>query len=524
MPTGYFALVLHAHLPFVRHPEDPTVMEEQWLYEAITGTYLPLIQMFEGLISDHVPYRATVSLSAPLLTMLTDDLLKLRYAEHLDKLIELAEKEIDRTKPEPHYNRLAHMYHDRFQSLRHTWRSHEGDLVKAFRMLQYAGRVEVITSTATHAFFPLMDRNWANIRAQVHVAADLYERHFGCRPRGMWLGECGYVPGVDELLREAAIRYFFVDSHGVLFADRRPVYGVYAPLYCPSGVAAFGRDMESSEPVWSAKEGYPGDRHYRDFYRDIGFDLAYEYVRPYLPPTGERVATGLKYHRVTGAGDRKEPYDPALARATAARHAAHYVGFCAGETARLAETFDRPPLLTVPFDAELFGHWWHEGPLWLELLCREIATDARLRLVTPDEYLDAYPTNQVTEPNPGTWGARGHHEVWLTEANDWIYRHLHHAAQRMVVLARRHATAEGAVRRALDQAARELMLAQASDWPFMISRGTTVAYATKRVTDHLARFTRLADDVDRDTIDVAWLDAIAAADALFPTVDYRVFA
>ena len=133
MATGYFSLVLHAHLPFVRHPEDPTVMEEQWLYEAITGTYLPLLQMFEGLIHDNVPYRCTVSLSAPLITMLTDDLLKLRYAQHLDKLIELAEKEIERTRPEPHYNRLAHMYNDRFRSLRDTWRSHEGDLVRAFK-------------------------------------------------------------------------------------------------------------------------------------------------------------------------------------------------------------------------------------------------------------------------------------------------------------------------------------------------------------------------------------------------------
>ena len=194
MATGYWALVLHAHLPFVRHPEDPTVMEEQWLYEAITGTYLPLLQTFEGLVADHVPFRVTVSLSAPLITMLTDDLLKQRYAEHLDKLIELTEKEIERTKPEPHYQRLAHMYHDRFQSLRHTWRCHDGNLVLAFKRLQDAGRVEVITSTATHAFFPAMDRNWSNIRAQVHVAADLFEKHFGHRPRGMWLGECGYVP------------------------------------------------------------------------------------------------------------------------------------------------------------------------------------------------------------------------------------------------------------------------------------------------------------------------------------------
>ncbi len=136
MAKGYFALVLHAHLPFVRHPEDPTVMEERWLYEAISGTYLPLLQVFEGLVADGIPFRATVSLSAPLITMLTDDLLKERYAEHLDDLIVLAGKELERTRPEPHYHRLAQMYWDKFHGLRHTWRCHEGDLVQAFRKLQ----------------------------------------------------------------------------------------------------------------------------------------------------------------------------------------------------------------------------------------------------------------------------------------------------------------------------------------------------------------------------------------------------
>src|SRR6266545_4091576 len=186
MATGYLAIVLHAHLPYVRHPEDPTVMEEQWLYEAITGTYLPLVQLFEGL--------------------LTDDLLKERYAARLDKLIELAGKELERTRSEPYYQRNAQMYMDRFQSLRHTWRCHSGNVVSAFRRLQDAGVIEVITSTGTHPYFPNMDRNWAAMRAQVQVAANLYEKHFGHRPQGMWLGECGYVPGVDELLREAGIR------------------------------------------------------------------------------------------------------------------------------------------------------------------------------------------------------------------------------------------------------------------------------------------------------------------------------
>ena len=149
MARGFLSIVLHAHLPFVRHPERTDVLEELWLHEAITGTYLPLLQAFEGLVTDGVPFRCTVSLSAPLISMMTDDLLKTRAAAHIDKLIELAEKELDRTRPEPHYHRLAQMYCDRFRSLRYTWRCHDGDLVRAFRKLQDAGRLEVITSTAT---------------------------------------------------------------------------------------------------------------------------------------------------------------------------------------------------------------------------------------------------------------------------------------------------------------------------------------------------------------------------------------
>src|SRR5512134_3572886 len=355
MARGFLSVVLHAHLPFVRHPERTDVLEELWLHEAITGTYLPLLQAFEGLVTDGVPYRCTVSLSAPLISMMTDDLLKTRYAQHLDKLIELADKELERTRPEPHYNRLAQMYADRFRSLRHTWRCHDGDLVAAFRKLQEAGRVEVITSTATHAFFPLMDRNWAAIRAQVHVAADLYEEHFGCRPPGMWLCECGYVPAVDELLREAGIRYFFVDSHAILFADRRPVYGVYAPIYCATGVAAFGRDTESSEQVWSAKHGYPGDPHYRDFYRDIGFDLPLDYIGPHIHAEGHRMATGFKYHAITH--DKlhdKWVYDPEVARGKAGLHASNFRGNMEKQVQRLRAGMDRPPIVVSPYDAELY--------------------------------------------------------------------------------------------------------------------------------------------------------------------------
>ena len=526
MPAGYFALVLHAHLPFVRHPEDATVMEEQWLYEGITGTYLPLMQMFEGLIADGIPYRCTVSLSAPLITMLTDDLLKERYARHLDRLIELAAKELERTRPEPHYQRLAQMYWDRFQSIRHTWRCHDGDLVRAFRRLQEAGRVEVITSTATHAFFPLLDRNWAALRAQVHVAADLYERHFGGRPRGMWLAECGYVPGVDELLREAAIRYFFVDTHGILLADRAAVYGSYAPVYCRTGVAAFARDPESSQQVWSAREGYPGDRHYRDFYRDIGFDLPAEHIASFIHPAGHRTYTGIKYHAITHDQlHDKWVYDPDIARRRAAEHAEHFRTARQRQVEVVAGRMDRPPIVVSPYDAELFGHWWYEGPVFLGDLFRQLHYDQQaVEAITPGDYLDRHPTSQVATPSASSWGFKGYSGYWLDESNAWIYRHLHAAGERMVELAHRHPAATGLVKRALDQAARELMLMQSSDWPFIMRTGTTVSYATRRMDEHILRFNRLYDELKAGRVTERWVAEIEAMDNVFPHLDYRIYA
>ncbi len=527
MATGYFSLVLHAHLPFVRHPEDPTVMEERWLYEAITGTYLPLLQQFEGLVADGIPFRCTVSLSAPLITMLTDDLLKVRFAEHLDDLIELAEKEVDRTKHEPHYQRLAHMYRDRFANMRHTWQCHEGDLVRAFRRLQEQGRLEVITSTATHAFFPLMDANWSAIRAQVHTAADLYEKHFDRRPLGMWLGECGYVPGVDEILREAAIRYFFVDSHAILFADRRPVYGVYGPVHTPSGVAAFGRDTESSEQVWSAKSGYPGYPLYRDLDRDIGFDLPMDYIGPHVHPEGHRMYTGFKYHAITH--DRlhdKWVYDPDAARGKAGLHASHFRGNMEKQAQRLRAHMDRPPIIVSPYDAELYGHWWYEGPLFLGDLFRQLHHDQNeLEAITPGDYLLRHPTNQLASPCPSSWGLKGYNEQWLNETNAWTYRHVHAAGERMVELARRHVrTSDPLTVRALNQAARELMLAQSSDWTFIMSTGTTVPYATRRFEEHIHRFNQLYTDLTKGELEEPYVTALEGRDNIFPDVDYRIYA
>ncbi len=519
--------MLHAHLPFVRHPEEDYFLEENWLYEAITETYIPLLEVYERLVNDGVDFRVTMSLTPPLIAMLRDPLLQERYIRHIDRLIELAEKEMERTSYQPHYHGLALMYWQRFKDAKTLFESTYGrDLVSAFKKFQDLGVLEIIASAATHGFLPNMNMNPASVRAQIQIGVDVYKKVFKRRPRGFWLPECGYYPGVDEFLKEAGIRYFFIDSHGIMHADPSPRYSVYAPLYCPSGVAAFGRDWESSKQVWSSKEGYPGDHDYREYYRDIGFQLEYDYIKPYIHPAGIRINTGIKYWRITGESEYKEAYRPDWAREKAAQHAGNFMFNREKQVEHLSVHMDRQPIIVAPYDAELFGHWWFEGPLWIEFLARKMCYDQNIvKMTTPSEYLARYPINQMAYPSASSWGWKGHNEYWLEGSNDWIYRHLHMAQTRMAELGKTYSgylgktTRSKKIKRALNQAARELLLAESSDWPFIMKTGTMVPYAHKRIKQHLSRFNRIYKDLKNSTLDDDWLKEVEWRDNIYHDLD-----
>jgi len=525
---GYLAIVLHAHLPFVRHPEYDEFLEEDWLYEAITETYIPLLEVFTGLKRDGVDFRITMSLTPPLCEMLSDDLLRSRYLRRIDRLIALSEREVERTRRSDNdFHEAACMYRDKFAKTKKLFLEEAGgDLLSVFRALQEAGNLEVITCPATHAFLPNLATP-QGVRAQVSIAVENYRKHFGREPRGMWLAECAYFEGLEEYLAEAGIKYFFTDSHGILYGSPRPKYGTYAPVFCPNGVAAFGRDMESSKQVWSSEEGYPGDHHYREFYRDLGFDGHYDYIRPYLHGDGIRRNIGIKYHRITGNVDlhQKQPYSPSLARQRAAEHAGHFMFNRQHHLKWLHGELGRKPIVVSPYDAELFGHWWFEGPDFLDFLLRKLAFDQKdIEPVTPAEYLSRHRKNQVIQPVFSSWGDKGYAEVWINGSNDWIYRHLHYAEEKMVSLARRFSDPQPLVRRALNQAAREVLLAQASDWAFIMTTGTMVSYAEKRTREHVYNFLRLAGEVEQDRIDTYWLEWLESKNNIFSEIDYRVFA
>lgn len=526
MAKGFLSLVLHAHLPYVRHPEYENFLEEDWLFEAITETYIPLLDVYEGLVRDNIEFKFTMSITPPLAHMLTDSLLQERYIRYLNKHIELGHREIERTKFQPEFNETAKVYLSKLEHIREVFiNKYKKNLVEAFKQFQDMGHLEIITCGATHGFLPLLELNKNVVNAQIAVAKQSYIEHFGRPPKGIWNGECGYYVGLEDILKKHNIRFFFVDTHGILHADKRPKYGVYAPLYTPNGVAVFGRDIESSQSVWSSKVGYPGDPNYREFYRDIGFDLSYDYIKDYIHPDGIRIMTGFKYYKITGSTEHKEPYNYTSAVEKAAEHAGNFMFNREKQIEYLASIMDRQPLIVSPYDAELFGHWWYEGPHFIDFLARKIHHNQdNIKLISPSDYLEMYPKNQKATPSVSSWGQKGYGEVWLEGSNDWIYRHLHKIGDRMVELANKYYdTQNPMLKRALNQCAREVLLAQSSDWAFIMKTGTMVEYAHKRTKDHVNRFNDLYESIMSSGINNSYLENYEWKDNIFPNIDFRIY-
>ena len=521
---GYLNFVLHAHLPFVRHPEHERFLEEDWFFEAITETYIPLLREFEALHFSGLPFKITMSLTPPLCEMLADEMLQNRYVNHINRLRELAEKECTRTKNDPAFCYLAAMYRNLFEDCFNLFQKYDRNLLNGFRKFQKMGNLEIITCGATHGFLPNLRHAPRSVEAQLGVAVQNYWKHFGQEPWGIWLGECGYYPGLDKHIKEAGLRYFFIDTHGLLQGQPPSPKGNYAPIETPHGAFAFARDQQSSKAVWSAEEGYPGDFRYREFYRDIGYDLELDYIKPYIHPIGFRINTGIKYYRITGKGNHKEAYVEAAANEATEAHAADFVFNRNLQSEWLTPRMDTPPSIICPYDAELFGHWWYEGPKFLGKVMRKILSGPNsVQLSTPRDYLMMHGKIPKSDPAFSSWGAGGYADVWLNASNDWIYPHLHKVGELLHEVAKRPPGSDQD-KRARNQMARELLLAQASDWAFIMKTGTMVEYAVKRTQVHVHNCHELFRQINDGIIDEGFLSNLEATDNIFPELNYRIYA
>jgi 1,4-alpha-glucan branching enzyme len=513
MAPGALALVLHAHLPYVRSA-DPGSLEQDWYYQALSECYLPLLDRLEASAADpdQAP-RLTVGLSPTLLSLLCDRELAEGFPDWLGqrrRLLELAPT--DRGDAAVDLDR-------RLAGCLRSWQGCGGDVLARFRALEQQGVLDLLTCAATHGYLPLLRDVPEAVRGQLRTAVREHRRLLGTHPLGIWLPECAYFEDLDRELAATGLRYAVLDGHGLLHARPRPRYGVYAPICSPAGVAFFGRDSSATLPVWSAREGYPGDPVYREFHRDLGWDLSAEQLR--TVGIGDRRPLGLKLHRVTARDcplDRKRPYRPLEARSRVREHASHYLAGRRHELESLSRSMDRPPLLVAPFDAELFGHWWYEGPDFLAELFRQAGAQ-EIHLTTLRESLGGCPQLQLCQPSPSSWGQGGYHHYWLNEANAWIIPEWHRASAAMVAQVSRGVGSERQ-RRRLSQAARELLLSQSSDWSFILRAGTTTELARERIHRHLNRFWRLIESLrDETSVDEAWEASVEREDGLFPLVN-----
>ena len=520
-------MVLHTHLPYVNYPENDNFIEEEWLYEAITETYIPLLKYFNMLVEENVKFLITMSLTPPLLEMLASKVQQEKYIRYLVKHIELSKKEIERTQNGPHEeNELSNYYINRYSEELYLFKDiYKCNLIEQFKKLQDEGYLEIVTCQATHGFAPMLYTNDRNIEVQIKYGIMTYEKYFGRKPRGMWLAECGYAEEVEKYLKKYGIEYFFTEMHGVMYAKPVPVYGVYAPIITPQGIAVFARNVESTMRVWSNFTGYPGDSNYREFSKDIGYELDYDYIKPYLTYDGVRIPVGIKYYKVSNKDSlEKDYYDVQRAKWTAETHAYDYMIKTIEQIKKANEyTKGKPPIVVSMQDTELYGHWWYEGPYFLYIFIKKMYYDQNeIDFITPGNYLDMYPDLQECQPSLSSWRSGGTNSQWAECDDKDIYIHLEVLSKRMNELAKDYEKEKNNLKiRALNQCARELLLLQTSDWYFNLTCYRAVDYSINRINTHIQRFNKLYEDIKNNKIDEGFLKDIEWKDDIIKDIDFR---
>lgn len=552
MPVGRFLLCLHSHMPYVlSHGKSPHGTD--WLNESAAECYLPILDALDRLRDLSVSPRWTINLSPILAEQLDDPSFKDGFEGYCQEKIDFALEDQVRFKKEGQLGMegLAAMW-QRFYTralvqFKHQWGR---SICGGFKFFQDEGMVEIITCGATHGYFPLLGTD-ESVQAQVKLGVESYKQRFGCQPRGIWLPECAYRPaydwkspvaesevpwprkGVECFLIENGLEYFFVDSHMIRGGEPLGTYAANFPqlaemfarskrMFSPpaemrseyehyaleNGEVVFARDPHTTVRVWSGDVGYPGDPKYLEFHKQL-------------------YPGRLRYWRISenksdlGA---KQVYNPWEAYDSISGHATDFVRLVKQTMAQYKGQADRIGTLVAMYDTELFGHWWWEGPEFLFEVARIMAQESELEMVSGGDVVDEDPVRHKISLPEGSWGEGGYHYIWLNDQNHWTWEKLYPAERKLRQMAREYAS--GPAKNLVEQAARELLLAEASDWQFLISTWAARDYAEVRFTDHIERFERLASMADRVHIggtmnqeDQLFLEDCQRKDAAFQNID-----
>ncbi|MCA9798724.1 MAG: DUF1957 domain-containing protein [Cyanobacteria bacterium HKST-UBA04] len=551
MSVGQVVLMLHSHLPYYRkHGMWP--FGEENLYECMAETYIPLLDALYELRDEGIKPGITVGITPILAEQLADAHLQQGFLEFLDARIKAADEDLQRYPNDTlrshseHVAFLAQWYKDYYQNIRNSFEhKYNHHLLPFFKQLQDEGAIEIVTCAATHGFLPLLGQDEA-VDFQIKVGVETYKQHFDRAPKGIWLPECAYRPaipansyrllnggthppraGIDAFLHAHGIEYFFTEFHAIEGSERsdsRRAFGAYSSIsqvpmqvqgktglttYQPYflkdyPVAVMGRCERASFQVWSADHGYPGDGLYREFHK-------------------KDTESGLHYWRLTSKDSdlgAKMLYDPVLAFEQTKSHADHYVGLLSGLLGHYDYEHGEPGMIMISYDTELFGHWWFEGVSFLKHLIRGIHQHPTLTTNTASVALKAQPPKQAIELPESTWGAGGHYHVWANDDVTWTWTYIHQAEAKLFELAGTldvpNLSPDAAT--TLNVAARQLLLLEGSDWPFLMTTGQAHDYAIERFNEHKDNFWALTEMLDTNQFDMSQVHAIAEQDNCFDFV------
>jgi 1,4-alpha-glucan branching enzyme len=557
--SGAFTFVLHSHLPYARQA-GMWPHGEEWVHEAIAETYVPLLNALYDLAEEDVAYGITISVTPILAEQLADPLIQEHFLTYAEERAAWAAADISRFDEagDPDMKQLAIHYHHWYSRMLSSFRDRfRMDIIGALKKLQDDGLVEISTSAATHGYLPLLARD-SSIFGQIETGVRSYERHFGRKPTAIWLPECAYRPaywddeggvqvhrpGLESFLAAQGIRVFFTETHSVegghpvgkAAGEAIGVYGAVARRYTlelsPSEqeepgttyksywvgdaageVAVLGRNSRTGQQVWSGDFGYPGDLWYREFHRKDG-------------------VSGMQYWRIGGPGldlGSKPAYDPNRAQERVSEHAQHFVGLVEELLSGYNAANDGEyGVISSNYDTELFGHWWFEGVDWIKEVLRRLAASDIVDLTTASTFVEEHNPDRVMALPESSWGSGGNHFTWLNQDTEWMWPIIHGAERRIEFLVAKYPEATEEQAKVLNQAVRELLLLQSSDWPFLVTTGQAKEYASQRFTEHVDRFDALADILERGgemTVEESeMLAALSERDNPFPSIDYHSFA
>ncbi|MCP4763771.1 MAG: glycoside hydrolase family 57 protein [archaeon] len=522
--SGVFSLMLHAHIPYCRK-SGVWPAGEEWLFEAMNETYIPLLSVFRRFQRKNIKPRIMFGVVPILAEQLADKYMIDRFHEYMEDKIDRAEKDIERFRSDKKRYLVAKFWYERFQKVYKAYKDYfYTNIMGSLKWLQDNDVIEVLTSAASHGFLPLMD-NDSGIHSQIQIGISTYEKYFGRKPRGFWLPECAYRwktnerRAIDEWLADVGIKYFFVENIGIeraefienLNGESKPT--TFRGYKLESGVNVFGRNHATGKQVWSSEYGYPGDSYYREFH-------------------GKDSESGLHYNRVTGKSE-KEVYVPSKALEISQNQADHFYNLIKNNinevSGRITEC---PPIIVSQYDCELFGHWWLEGVQWIDNIYKILINQEEITILSLEEYIKEFSdTFSTIRMKPSTWGENGDFTVWDNKEHSWLWPYINSSTKTfenvLALIKSTNRMLNERDIRILEQTARELILLEGSDWPFLLYTKQAKDYANQRFHHHHQRFLKLIwalknlDELNR----LSWEDLIKMEEIDNPwsEIDYNLF-